>query len=176
MFSSRRQEQWSFRRWPSCVQHSRLTNLTLVLNSTSIRRPRLPHGRWKCTGDRESAMLQNRIAEYHVLDYIKPAYKKELIMDYRMLNQYVDIFMADNDVYTSKFCEWRQHGSNVSLQVWISESLWPFQTVVYADKCYCPTRLSFGLNAALQIMKAILSYQHTSMTFRWMKTLYLHCM
>lgn len=62
-------------------------------------------------------MLQNRIAEYHVLDYIKPAYKKELIMDYRMLNQYVDIFMADNDVYTSKFCEWRQHGSNVSLQV-----------------------------------------------------------
>lgn len=70
---------------------------------------------WKCTGNRESAMLQNQIAEYHVLDYIRPAYKKELIMDYWMVSQYVNTFMADADVCTSKLCEWLQHGSNVSL-------------------------------------------------------------
>ena len=85
-------------------------------------------------------------------------------MDYRELNQYVDTFMADADVCTRKLWEWCQHGPNVSfldlrrayLQVRVSESLWPFQTVMFAGKRYCLTSLGFGLNMALQIMKAII--------------------
>ena len=68
--------------------------------------------------------------------------------------------------------EWCKHWSNVSLQnlkkdylqnlkkdylqIRVSESLWPFQTVMFANRRYCLTRLSFGLNMALQIMKAII--------------------
>ena len=85
------------------------------------------------------------------------------VMHYQELNQYVDTFTADADVCASKLQEWRQHGPNVSLldlrraylQVRVSESLWPFQTVMFASKRYCLTRLSFGLNVAPQIMKAI---------------------
>ena len=86
-------------------------------------------------------------------------------MDYREVNQYVDTFTADTDVCASKLQEWRQHGPNVSLlnlrraylQVWVSEFLWPFQTVMFAGKRYCLTRLGFGLNVAPHIMKAIIN-------------------
>ena len=43
--------------------------------------------------------------------------------------------------------------------------MWPFQTVVFAGRKYCFTRLGFGLNVAPQIMKtivnAVLSQQET---------------
>ena len=82
------------------------------------------------------------------------------VMDYRELNQYVDTFMADADVCASKLRVWHQHGPNVSLfdlrraylQVRVSKSLWPFQTVIFAGK-----RLGSGLNVAPQIMKAIIN-------------------
>ena len=87
------------------------------------------------------------------------------VMDYRELNQYVDAFTADADVCASKLREWRQQGANVSLldlrkaylQVRVSESLWPFQTVMFKGRRYCLTRLGFGLNVAPQIMKTIIS-------------------
>ncbi len=58
--------------------------------------------------------------------------------------------------FASKLWEWRQLGSNVSLldlrkayqQVRVSETMWPFQTVVFAGRRYCLTRLGFGLNVA----------------------------
>ena len=87
------------------------------------------------------------------------------VMDYRELNQYVNTFMADADVFASKLREWHQLGPNASLldlrraylQVQVSESLWPFQTVMFASKRYCLTRVGFELNVALQIMKAIIN-------------------
>ena len=95
------------------------------------------------------------------------------VMDYCELNTHVDAFMADADVCASKLREWCQLGSNVSLldlrkaylQVWVNETMWPFQTVVFAGRSYCLTRLGFGLNVAPQIMKtivnAVLSQQET---------------
>ena len=82
------------------------------------------------------------------------------VMDYRELNQYVDTFTADADVCASKLRGWHQHGPNVSLlnlrraylQVRVSKSLWPFQTVMFASKRYWV----FRLNMAPQIMKAII--------------------
>ena len=87
------------------------------------------------------------------------------VMDYRELNVHVDAFTADADVCASKLREWRQLGSNVSLldlrkaylQVWVRETMWPFQTVVFASRRYCLTRLGFGLNVAPQIMKTIVN-------------------
>ena len=86
-------------------------------------------------------------------------------MDYRKLNQYVDTFTADADVCASKLRGWHQHGPNVSLldlrraylPVRVSESLWPFQTVMFAGKRYCLTCLGFGLNVAPEIIKAIIN-------------------
>ena len=91
--------------------------------------------------------------------------KVKPVMDYRELNQYVDTFTADANVCASKLRGWHQHGPNVSLldlrraylQVWVSESLWLFQTVMFASKRYCLTRLGFGLNVAPQIMKAFIN-------------------
>ena len=62
-------------------------------------------------------------------------------MDYWELNQYVDTFTADADVCASKLKEWHQHGPNVSLldlrkaylQLQVSESLWPFESLVSLD-------------------------------------------
>ena len=86
-------------------------------------------------------------------------------MDYRKLNQYIEIYMADANVCASKLQEWRQKGSNVSLldlkkaylQVQVDETLWPFQTVVFHNKRYCLTRLAFSLNVMPQISKTIIS-------------------
>ena len=95
------------------------------------------------------------------------------VMDYRELNAHVDAFTADADVCASKLREWRQLGPNVSLldlrkaylQVRVSETMWPFQTVVFAGRRYCLTRLGFGMNVAPEIMKtivnAVLSHQET---------------
>ena len=76
------------------------------------------------------------------------------VMDYRELNMHVDAFTADADVCASKLREQRQQGSNMSLldlrkaylQVQVSETMWLFQTVVFAGRRYCLTSLSFGLN------------------------------
>ena len=95
------------------------------------------------------------------------------VMDYCELYAHVDAFTADADVCASKLREWRQLGSNVSLldlrkaylQVRVSETMWPFQTVVFAGRRYCLTRLGFGLTVAPQVMKtivnAVLSQQET---------------
>ena len=87
------------------------------------------------------------------------------VMDFRQLNCYIDVFTANADVCAAKFREWRQKGPNVSLldlkraylQVRVQKTLWPFQTVKIGGQIYCLTRLWFGLNVALLIMKAIVS-------------------
>ena len=43
------------------------------------------------------------------------------------------------------------------LQVQVSKSFWLFQTVRFASRKYCLTKLDFGLNVALKIMKVIIS-------------------
>ena len=42
------------------------------------------------------------------------------------------------------------------LQIWIHEMLMPFQMVIFKGRRYCLTRLGFGLNVALLIMKVII--------------------
>ena len=59
-----------------CVQHSKLTNLTLSSSLTSNRK--VWTASWKCLGDREPAKLQNSVAKYHVPSQIRSAY--ELMM------------------------------------------------------------------------------------------------
>jgi len=87
------------------------------------------------------------------------------VMDFRELNSHVDAFMASADVCADKLCEWRRQATNVTvidlhrpyLQVYVHESLWPFQTVIFRGQRYCLTRLGFGLNVAPSIMKAVLA-------------------
>ena len=87
------------------------------------------------------------------------------VMDYRELNHDVDTFIAHVDICASKLLGWHQHGHNVSLldlrrtdlQVRFSESLWPFQTVMFAGKRYCLTGLGVGLNVAPEIIKAVIN-------------------
>ena len=118
------------------------------------------------------------------------------VMDYQELNQCVDAFTTNADVCARKLWEWHQHGSNVSLldlkrtslQVWVSETLWPFQTVMFVGRRYCFTILGIGLNIALQIIKTIIGVVlsqeekvkrgrlHISMTFIWIKILCHHYM
>ena len=43
------------------------------------------------------------------------------------------------------------------LQVHVDKSLWPFQTVKIKGQRYCLTRLGFGLNVALIIMRSIIN-------------------
>ena len=77
----------------------------------------------------------------------------------------MDAFTAGADVCADKLREWRRLGTNMSivdlrrayLQLHVHESLWPFQTVVYHGQRYCLTRLGFGLNVALSVMKAVLT-------------------
>ena len=76
--------------------------------------------------------------EHPTKDKIRP------VMDYRKLNQHVDAFTANADVYAAKLREWRQKGSNVALldlkraylQIKVDELLWPFQTVMIKGKRY----------------------------------------
>ena len=87
--------------------------------------------------------------------------KGHTVMDYRELNEHVDAFTAD--VFTAKLREWHQQGVHVALldlwrvYVWVHKSLWAYQMVLIKGERYCLTRLGFGLNVALMIMKVIVS-------------------
>ncbi|KFD62504.1 hypothetical protein M514_25354 [Trichuris suis] len=91
--------------------------------------------------------------------------KVRLVMDFRESNGHVETFTADSDVCARKTREWWRQGTNVSvvdlkkayLQIRVDESLWPYQTVMFRKRRYCLTRLSFGLNVAPLIMKAVLN-------------------
>uniref|UniRef100_A0A5S6QFH2 Uncharacterized protein n=1 Tax=Trichuris muris TaxID=70415 RepID=A0A5S6QFH2_TRIMR len=58
------------------------------------------------------------------------------VMDFRQLNEYIDIFTANSDVCAHKLREWRRQGTNVSipdlhkayLQIHVDQTLWPYQT------------------------------------------------
>ena len=43
------------------------------------------------------------------------------------------------------------------LQIKVSESLWPFQIMMFNVRRYCQTRLGVRLNVAPQIMKSVIS-------------------
>jgi len=87
------------------------------------------------------------------------------VMDFRELNRHIDAFTASVDVCAEKLREWRRQGTKVAvidlrrayLQVYVHESLWPFQTVIFRGRRYCLTRLGFDLNVAPSIMKAVLA-------------------
>lgn len=85
------------------------------------------------------------------------------VLDFRELNRFVDVYTTEADVCLEKLRSWRRLGNDVYLmdlrkaylQIAVDRSLWPFQTVRYAGKLYCLTRLGFGLNAAPIIMKSV---------------------
>ena len=88
------------------------------------------------------------------------------VMDFREVNTHIeDAFTAAADVCAERLREWRRQGENVAvmdlnkayLQIKIDDSLWPYQTVVFKGQRYCLTRLGFGLNVTLLVMKAILN-------------------
>ena len=95
------------------------------------------------------------------------------VLDYRELNGFVDAFTANAEVCAQKLREWRQQGVNLSLldqrnaylQIHVDEVLWLFQTVIFKSQHFCLTRLGFGLNVALLIMKSVIdtivSQDHT---------------
>ena len=67
-------------------------------------------------------------------------------MDYRDFNTHVDAYSVKANVCTSKFREWRQQGLNINLldlkstylQVCINEPLWPYKTIIFQGRKYCP--------------------------------------
>ena len=94
------------------------------------------------------------------------------MLEFRVLNEYVDADTAHADVWGLKLREWRKKGSNVSVlnlrrayfQVRVYKSLWPYQTVILEGKRYYLSHMGFGLNVALSFMRAIVE----AITFeRW---------
>ena len=89
--------------------------------------------------------------------------KVKLVLDYRELNDHVDLFTAHADICTEKLREWQRAGSNVSmldlckayLQVRVHQSLWSYETVLFKGRRYCLTCMGFGLNVAPFIMQTI---------------------
>ena len=85
------------------------------------------------------------------------------VLDYRVLNDHVDLFTARADICTEKLREWRRAGSNVSvldlhkayLQVHVHQSLWSYHSVLFKGRRYCLNRMGFGLNVAPSIMQTI---------------------
>ena len=77
-------------------------------------------------------------------------------MDYRELNDHVEVYTTRADVCSRKLRDWRRKGSDVSvldlkkayLQVHVHCSLWPFQTVMVKGQRYFLIRMGFGLNVA----------------------------
>ena len=85
------------------------------------------------------------------------------VMDYHELNEHVNAYTANADMWAQTMREWRQQGPKTAmvdlrrayLQIHIDKSLWPFQTVKIKGQRYCLTRLGFGLNVATQIMRSV---------------------
>ena len=65
-------------------------------------------------------------------------------MDYRELNEHVNAYTANVDVCAKTIREWRQQGPKAAivdlhrayLQIYIDNSLWPFQTVKIKGQRY----------------------------------------
>ena len=87
------------------------------------------------------------------------------VLDFRELNQYIDVHTREADVCAHKAREWRRRGTQVAmvdlrkayLQLRVKQELWPYQTVKFEGQQYCLTRLGFGLNVAPLVMKAVLN-------------------
>ena len=82
------------------------------------------------------------------------------VMDYRELNEHVNMFMGNADVCVAKLRELCKKGANVLLldlrrvylQFSIDKSLWPYQT---KGQKYHLKQLGFGLNMASLIVRSI---------------------
>uniref|UniRef100_A0A5S6Q5E2 Reverse transcriptase domain-containing protein n=1 Tax=Trichuris muris TaxID=70415 RepID=A0A5S6Q5E2_TRIMR len=93
-------------------------------------------------------------------------------MDFRELNDYMETYTANADVFADKMREWWRQGVNVSmidlksayLQIHVDEALWPYQAVEVKGRRYCLTRLGFGLNVAPLVMKIVLGFVLTQET------------
>ncbi len=88
------------------------------------------------------------------------------VLDFRELNDHINLHTAEADVCVEKIREWRRRGQRVSLidlrkaylQIHVHQSLWSYQTVVFHGVRYCLTRLGFGLNIAPLVLKKVLSH------------------
>ena len=95
------------------------------------------------------------------------------VLDYQELNGFVDAFTANAEMCAQKLREWQQQGvnvllldlRNVYLQINVDKALWPFQIVIFRGQRFCLTRLGFGLNVVLLILKSVIdtivSQDHT---------------
>uniref|UniRef100_A0A5S6QRA2 Uncharacterized protein n=1 Tax=Trichuris muris TaxID=70415 RepID=A0A5S6QRA2_TRIMR len=103
-----------------------------------------------------------RAAEKLILLMAVSHCNKGKVMDFRELNEYIQPFAAVSGVCAQELRQGCKQGVNVSLvdlkrahlQIRVYRSVWQYQTVVYKGRRYCLTRLGFGLNVGLLIMKA----------------------
>ncbi|KFD58149.1 hypothetical protein M513_00912 [Trichuris suis] len=84
------------------------------------------------------------------------------VLDFRELNEHIEMFTAESDVCAQKLRDWRKQRANVTteksyLQVHVDQSLWPYQTLMNKRHRYCLTRLGFSLNVSPLVMKAVLA-------------------
>ena len=87
-------------------------------------------------------------------------------LDFREVNDFVEVFTGEADVCADKLREWRKFGENLCvidlarayLQLGVDKSIWPYQTVIFEGQRFCLTRLGFGLNIAPIIMASVLKH------------------
>ena len=98
------------------------------------------------------------------------------VLDFRELNQYVNLHNATSDACDEKVRKWRTLGDKFTtldlrcayMQVHIDLSLWEYQKVIYKEEKYYLTRLGFGLNSSPKIMSSILgSVLNLDVTDTW---------
>ena len=86
------------------------------------------------------------------------------VPNYRELNDFVDVYTANSELYAQNLrgCWWQ--GTNVSplnlrkvyLQINVDKALWSYQTVMLKNWRYCLTQLGFSLNVAPLVMRPII--------------------
>ena len=75
-----------------------------------------------------------------------------LVLNFRELNGFADVFSANVEVCAQKLREWQ--GANMFLQIHIDKALWTFQTVLF--KRYSLSQLGFDHKMMPLIMKSII--------------------
>ena len=111
-------------------------------------------------GEEDGGILPLMAVEQPTKNKVRP------VLDYRELNAYVECHTGDDvaDVCCETLRKWRQVEGETTivdlkyayLQIRVARDLWRYQLVRYKGRCYCLTRLGFGLNCAPRIMSKIL--------------------
>ncbi|XP_047123022.1 uncharacterized protein LOC124806301 [Hydra vulgaris] len=90
--------------------------------------------------------------------------KRQPVLDFRKLNQYVNLHYASSDACDETLRRWRRVCEKFALldlrcaymQIHIDPILWKHQRIVYKEMQYNLTRLGFWLSSAPKIMSSIL--------------------